>query len=213
MSPYAREVYRVLKSRYGFEARKNGRIYLSARDGSEDTGFTKSMVARSLRELKHYGFIVPTKGHCLGVDGKGVSTHWRLTELGYMNDPPTKDFLKWDGEMFHEQKSPAYYKRQERRLAKLKSGEKQNPVSTHGTECLDPRDIPVSRPTGQLPEKVSRPTGHISESACLDPRDISRVNHSRSVVPVPVEPVLSFHSPATRPDGRAVARYLDAWAA
>jgi hypothetical protein len=74
--------------------------------------------------LQHYGFIVMTEAGCLGVNGKGKAPHWRLTEIGYMHEQPTKDFLKWDGEMFHEQKSPEYYKRQERRLAKLRAGRK-----------------------------------------------------------------------------------------
>lgn len=178
MSANARVVYIALRSRYGHKIRNNGRIYLSARDGQADTGLSRNIVARGLRELKHYGFIVPTKGHCLGVEGKGGATHWRLTELGYMHEPPTRDFLKWNGELFHEQKSPEYYKRQERRLLKLKTRQKQNPVTTHAKGCHDPRDIPVSRPTGQLLDKVSRPTGHISESPCHDPRDISRIYHS-----------------------------------
>ena len=62
-------------------------------------------------------------------------------------------------------------------LAKLRSGEKQNPVTTITTDCHDHNDIPVSRPSRQSPEIVSRPTRHISEQACHDPRDISRVNH------------------------------------
>jgi hypothetical protein len=63
----------------------------------------------------------------LGVNGKGKAPHWRLTEVGYMHEPPTKDFLKWDGEMFHEQKSPEYYKRQERRIAKLRRAKNRIP--------------------------------------------------------------------------------------
>jgi hypothetical protein len=178
MSPYARVVYVALRSRYGHKIKNNGRIYLSARDGAEETGFDRNRIARSLRELAHYGFIVATKSHCLGVDGRGVATHWRLTELGYMHDPPTRDFMRWDGELFHEQKSPAYYKRQERNLAKLRRGQKQNPVTTTLTDCHDHTDIPVSGPRGHLLGKVSRPDGHINGSACHDHADISRVNHS-----------------------------------
>jgi hypothetical protein len=178
MSPYAREVYRVLKSRYGFDVRNNGRIYLSARDGSEETGFSKNAIARALRELQHYGFIVMTERGCLGVNGRGKAPHWRLTELGYMREPPTREFLKWDGELFHEQKSPTYYKRQERNLAKLRRGQKQNPVPLSGTECIDQRYIPVSLGAVQLPEEVSLGAVHKNESACPSERYISRINHS-----------------------------------
>jgi hypothetical protein len=178
LSPYAREVYVTLKSRYGFDARNNGRIYLSTRDGAEETGFNDKTIARCLRELQHYGFIVMTEAGCLGVNGKGKAPHWRLTELGYMREPPTRDFLKWDGEMFHEQKSPAYYKRQERSLAKLRRGQKQNPAPINGAECTDQRCIPVHQGAVQLPDKVHQGAVHISDSACTTDRRISRVNHS-----------------------------------
>jgi hypothetical protein len=71
MSPYARVVYIALRSRDGHKIRNNGRIYLSARDGAEDTGFDLKTVARCLRELAHYGFTVMTERGCLGVEGKG----------------------------------------------------------------------------------------------------------------------------------------------
>jgi hypothetical protein len=175
MSPYAREVYRVLKSRYGPSIRNNGRIYLSARDGAEETGFDIKTVARSLRELRHYGFTVMTSAGCLGVEGKGVAPHWRLTELGYMHDLPTRDFLKWGGEMFHEQKSPAYYKRQKRSLSKFR---KQNPVPLNGTDCTGERHIPVYQGAEQFPIKVYQGAAHISDQACTTERHKSRVNHS-----------------------------------
>jgi hypothetical protein len=58
MSPYARVVYIALKSRYGPKIRNNGRIYLSARQAAKETGFNRNIVARCLRELEYYGFIV-----------------------------------------------------------------------------------------------------------------------------------------------------------
>lgn len=207
MSPYAREVYRALKSRYGFDARNNGHIYLSARDGAEETGFDKKTIARSLRELEQYGFIVATKAHCLGVDGRGVATHWRLTELGYRHEPPTRDFLKWSGEPFHEQKSPAYYKRRERNLAKVRTGtQKQNPVPLDGTDCTAPRDIPVYQGAVRLPEEVYQGAVHINEPACATARDISRVNYS--VVPETPLSALTDHL-----DIAAKRRRLDALSA
>src|SRR5262249_20206787 len=178
MSPYAREVYHSLRSRYSLDARNNGRIYLSTRDGAEETGFNDKTIARGLRELQHYGFIVMTEPGCLGVNGKGKAPHWRLTELGYMREPPTRDFLKWDGEVFHEQKSPAYYKRQERCLAKLRDGQKQNPAPINGAECTDQRRIPVHQGAVQLSDEVHQGAVHTNDSACTTDRRISRVNHS-----------------------------------
>ena len=175
MSPYAREVYHSLRSRWSFDARNNGKIYLSTRDGAEETGFDAKTVARCLRELQHYGFIVMTQPGCLGVDGKGVSPHWRLTELGCMREPPTRDFLNWNGEVFHEQKSPAYYKRRQRSLAKLK---KQNPAPRYGADCTKARHIPVLQGAEQSPEELHQGAVHINESACTTEPHISRVNHS-----------------------------------
>jgi hypothetical protein len=153
----------------------------------------------SLRELQHYGFIVMTESGCLGVNGRGKAPHWRLTELGYMHEPPTKDFLKWDGELFYEQKSPKYYTRK-----------KQNPVLQERTVCPTAPDIPVSYRTGQLPDKVSYNAGHINGTACPTAPDISRINHSAVQSDAPAGVV--FQLPAVRPDSRAVDAYLATWA-
>ena len=178
LSAHAREVYRVLKSKYGFDARNNGRIYLSARQAAKETGFNRNIIARCIRELAYYGFIVMTKAGHLGVEGKGVAPHWRLTELGYMREPPTREFMRWDGEVFHEQKPPEYYKRQEQRLIKLRATKKQKPVTTIEPPWHDHRDIPVARPSSHLAAEVARPSGHTDDLACHDHQDISRVNHS-----------------------------------
>src|SRR5207249_228164 len=66
------------------------------------TGFDS--ITRWFRELQYYGFIVQTAAGCLGLDGKGKAPHWRLTELGYMHEPPTRDFLRWNGVKFRPRK-------------------------------------------------------------------------------------------------------------
>jgi hypothetical protein len=38
------------------------------------------------------------------VEGKGKAPHWRLTELGYMKDLPTRDFERWNGKKFKPRK-------------------------------------------------------------------------------------------------------------
>ncbi len=156
---------------------------------------------RSLRELQHYGFIVMTERGCLGFNGRGKAPHWRLTELGYMNDPPTRDFLKWDGELFCEEKSPRYYDRK-----------KQNPVLQDRTVCPTASDIPLSYSTGRLPEKVSYKTGHINSIACPTAPDISRVNQSSVSISVSASASAPFFQlPALRPDSPSVDAYLAAW--
>jgi hypothetical protein len=154
MSPYASRLYIALKARYSFKIKNNGRIYLSARTAAEETGFNKSTVVRAFHELAHYGFIVMTEPGCLGLNGRGKAPHWRLTELGYMGDPPTRDFMRWDGTVFCRPK-------------------KQNPVRPDGTDCTAGRDIPVYGRTVQSPAKVYGPAVHTDEPSCTAGRDIS----------------------------------------
>jgi len=106
MSHGAKVLYVSLKARYNSGQHNNGRIFLSQRAASRDVGSGFNEIARWFRELQYYGFTVMTSPGCLGVDGKGKAPHWRLTECGYMNDPPTRDFLRWDGTKFKDSVRP-----------------------------------------------------------------------------------------------------------
>jgi hypothetical protein len=104
LSHGARSLYVLLKERYNSKEHNNGRIFLSQREAAEELGSGTEEITRWFRELQHYGFIVQTAPGCLGLDGKGKAPHWRLTELGYMRDPPTRDFLRWNGTPFGRRK-------------------------------------------------------------------------------------------------------------
>ena len=97
MSLGARMLYLHVKARYSQQAQNNGRIYLPTRIAAQEIGSGLSQIGRWFRELQHYGFIVMMEGGSLGVDGKGRAPRWRLTELGYMKDPPTRDYHRWRG--------------------------------------------------------------------------------------------------------------------
>jgi hypothetical protein len=96
----ARSLYVALKRRYSVNIHNNGRLFLSQRAAEAEIGSHHNEIARWYRELQHYGFIVLTVAGALGVEGKGQAPRWRLTELGYMRDPPTRDFERWDGTRF-----------------------------------------------------------------------------------------------------------------
>jgi hypothetical protein len=106
----ARWLYVHLKRRWSFKQKNNGRIFLSQRDAQKEMGTScRDSISRWFRELQHYGFIVMTDPGGLGVDGKGKAPHWQLTELeapGGRNGStwmlPTKDFLRWNGTMFRD---------------------------------------------------------------------------------------------------------------
>ncbi len=101
MSMGARMLDIALQRRMYFKDNNNGRIHMSTREGAAGawraTGHRSRLAARS---SEHYGFIVPTIRHSLGVDGKGKATHYRLTDWREGNGRSiegTKDYLKWDG--------------------------------------------------------------------------------------------------------------------
>jgi hypothetical protein len=47
-------------------------------------------------------WIVQTAPACLGSDGKGRASHWRLPEVETDDALPTKDFLRWDGTRYQK---------------------------------------------------------------------------------------------------------------
>ena len=72
----------------------NGKIYLPTREAADRLGIHRTTVARFYSELKQMGFIVETKPHCLGLDGKGQASNWRMTHLPCDGKPPTRDYEK-----------------------------------------------------------------------------------------------------------------------
>jgi hypothetical protein len=104
----------ALKCRYNSKL-QNG-VYLSTRDAIKELSLhqNRDSILRWFRELQFYGFTVMVSPAHHGLNGHGKAPHWRLTEEPYLGKAPTKDFLKWDGELFHEQKSPEHYQRKNR---------------------------------------------------------------------------------------------------
>ena len=100
LSHGARSLFIALKRRHRRDVNNNGSIFLSLRQAEAELGSKRDYIARWYRELEHYGFIAMTRHGYLGVEGKGKAPHWRLTELPYMDDPPTQDFLNWNGVRF-----------------------------------------------------------------------------------------------------------------
>ena len=92
------------------------RAYRSYREAVKELKSSQRKIGEWFRELQHYGFIVLAEHGSLGVDGKGRSPHWRLTELGVVGNAsadgllelPSNDFLRWDGTPFKKQKPASY---------------------------------------------------------------------------------------------------------
>ena len=107
MSHGAQILYVALRRRFNIKNHNNGRIFLSQRRAHEELRSHHNEIARWFRELQHYGFIVMVTPGVLGVEGKGKAPRWRLTELGYMHDYPTRDFMSWDGHPFKDSRRHA----------------------------------------------------------------------------------------------------------
>jgi hypothetical protein len=114
LSHGARSLLTVLRARYNTTLQNA--VYISTRDASKELGShsRRNNVMRWFRELQYYGFIRMVRPAHHGVNGHGKAPHWRLTEEGYLGKEPTRDFLRWDGTVFHEQKSPKHYQTKNR---------------------------------------------------------------------------------------------------
>ena len=142
LSHGARSLYIALKGRYN--SRLQNAVYISSRVAVEELGLHshRDSVLRWFRELQYYGFIVMVSLPHHGLNGHGKAAHYRLTEEWYLEKAPTRDYLKWDGELFHEQKSPEYYQRKGARFYRQKT---EAEVQT----CVPP----WYRRAGQFPTK------------------------------------------------------------
>jgi hypothetical protein len=115
----ARSLYVSLKAYYNRNLENS--VFISSRDAAEQLGSNRAYVRRWFRELEYYGFIALVSPGGLGIEGKGKAPHWRLTDEPHLGKAPTREFEKWAGEKFHEQKSPKHYIRK-----------KQNPGTSSG---------------------------------------------------------------------------------
>jgi hypothetical protein len=101
----AKALYVELKRKYRHESHNNGYLFLPQRQAERRLHSHHEQIGRWFRELQHFGFIRMTEPGSLGVEGKGKAPHWRLTELGYKRDLPTRDFEKWNGAPFVDSKT------------------------------------------------------------------------------------------------------------
>jgi hypothetical protein len=79
-------------------------VHISTRVGAKKLNVSRGSVANATHELEHYGFIVKVRGAYLGVEGVGKSAHYRLTAQRYGNVGATRDYEKWNGEIFDRKK-------------------------------------------------------------------------------------------------------------
>lgn len=160
MSHGAQALYIALKRRYNMQAHNNGRLYLSHRKAIEEIRSSSNQITRWFRELQYYGFIVMMSRGYLGIYGKGQAPRWRLTEIGCMKEPPTRDFMRWNGVQFSEKKKqdPAaeIRSRVQRKSAPVVQ-RKSAPL--HGTSAAEIRSKGNGQSAAEIRCKSSKPLG------------------------------------------------------
>ena len=145
LSHGAKALYVALKRRVN---RGSNRGYISYRHAEAELRSSQRKIGEWFKELEHYGFIVLAMPGSLGVEGKGKSLQWRLTENGSTSkksasgvfEDATKDFLRWDGTPFRPKRK------------------KQNPASYGGYTPL-PTGEAVPLPTWDTPKPKSASYG------------------------------------------------------
>jgi hypothetical protein len=117
-----------------------------------------------------------TEDACLGLEGKGRAARWRLTELGFMNEPPTK---RWKGVKFCDQK----IQKPGREIPSTLAGKSHPPPAgkSHPPEAESGRDFPAKGEADSGWEngaitKSSHWVGHSDEPPATDV-DPDRVQH------------------------------------
>jgi hypothetical protein len=139
--PYgARQRYLTFRARFFSNLHNNGKIFCSHRDARKEMGRASFQSLIEWDEmLVYYGVIVQTAAGALGVDGKGKSPHYRLTELPVRGAdgqlvPATKDYMRWNGIPF---KPP---KKSRKRIGAFQ-------------KVLTPKGAPVAKISGVSPPK------------------------------------------------------------
>jgi hypothetical protein len=166
LSVSARATFFEMQSNYNTKAQNA--VFLSARDGARKLGgVCKDTVMRWQRELEYYGFIIKVQGAHLGLNGVGKAALYRLTDRHYAGQPPTYEFLNWDGEIFHEQKRPSYYQ-----------AKKQNPVRAWRTPRPSVEDIRETADMTKSDQKCPSVEDISNAQGCPSVEDISSLTSS-----------------------------------
>jgi hypothetical protein len=158
MSLGARLLHIELRRSLRNDGLNNGKIFRSCRSAAKAIGIDKNTAQHGYCELEHYGFIRKTAPGFLGDDGRGIAAKFRFTDLAYGTHPATRDYEKWDGELF------VYRPRRSRRktqnpVHKTRTPRPQNPdirnANDGGAVCPQNLDIDEGLRCPQIPD-ISR---------------------------------------------------------
>jgi hypothetical protein len=210
MSHGARSLYIALKRRYNQTIHNNGRIYLAQRKAAEEIGSDTHQVTRWFRELQHYGFIVLERPGCLGVDGKGHAPQWRLTEVGHMNDPPTREFMDWQlGNSFiAHSRNPHKKTESRRRKHRHPVGETTHKAASvkaptpRGTSVGESHHKASGQSVGETTHKSRLPSPRLGSGSSGTAVWVSNANDELAILRRRHEELTQLVEAAAKPNGR-----------
>ena len=164
----------VMKAKRFYDRTRQGPVPVSARTAAKLIGTSKDTALSHCREAVHHGcWRNHTAGH-LGSNGRGIAATYQLTDEMFRGKPATLDFLRWDGTPFHEARTPAYDRRQERSLARLKarkpSSSPQKKTESRPRHTGHP--VPDTQDTPVLDTQAGSPK--IQQNPVLDIHHVSR---------------------------------------
>lgn len=100
LSSTAQALYPWLKLEWkGPQANNNGQISLPVREAAERVGCSKDAAGRAFHDLQAKGFLILVTHGRMGIEGKGASPTYEITELAARGgDHPSgrKLYLHWD---------------------------------------------------------------------------------------------------------------------
>jgi hypothetical protein len=106
----ARALFIELKKQY--HRSRQAAVWLSTRDAKERLRCGERSVARWKAELEHYGFIAKVREARQGE--RGASAHYRLTDEAYLGQPPSKEYMVWEGARYDvpeaEPRTPGHHR-------------------------------------------------------------------------------------------------------
>src|SRR5262245_59555343 len=168
MSPEGRLLWIDLRGWLRNDDLNNGKVHRSCRDAAKAIGLHKDTVAHRFVELEHYGFLRKTAEGFLGSDGRGIAAKYRFTDLAHGTHPPTRDFEKWDGELFVYTPRRAARKKQKPVLPRRTprpTAQDIRKAGNGGAVCPTAQDIhePPRCPTAQDISRLPSPTAAVGQ--------------------------------------------------
>jgi hypothetical protein len=197
MSYGARLLYLALLRRLTSKGYNNGKVYLATRKAAKQLGASQGQTCIWFRELEHYGFIVQTQHATLGPEGK--SAHYRITDVGWgeldgKRIEATKDYLRWDGELFDRNRNDSASKT--KRSNRRKNHSLLNGKTTH-TESAT-AETPMSGKTthinGPPTERKNHSYLELPSPLAVD-ADVAGIGHNLGPPLMPADDRLPWSTP------------------